>query len=125
MKRQANKYKKVDSSPGTRPTRSTPVRLAPAIQLAVDNWAKRNGTNRSQAIRRLIELGLAGARLPRGRSPAARSKAYELASKHVDKLFDPSIPNEERQQRKRRLLRGPREFREIRDEVRSKSKRQS
>jgi hypothetical protein len=93
------------------------------MELAVDKWAKRNGTNRSQAIRCLIALGLADAQLPRGRSPAARSKAYELASKQVDKLIDPSTPNEERQQRKRRLLRGPREFREIRDEVRSKSGR--
>ena len=124
MKRQANKYKKSgERTAGARATASTPVRLAPAMELAVDKWAKRNGTNRSQAIRRLIALGLAGGQLPRGRSPAARSKAYELASKQVDKLIDPSTPNEERQQRKRRLLRGPREFREIRDEVRSKSRR--
>jgi hypothetical protein len=35
---------------------------------------------------------------------------------------DPSAPAEERQQRKRRLLKGPNEFREMRDEIRSKSK---
>jgi hypothetical protein len=124
MKRQTNKYKNSgERTSGTRGTASAPVRLAPAMALAVDKWAKRNGTNRSQAIRRLIELGLAGTQMPRGRTPAARSKAYDLASKQVDKLIDPSTPNEERQQRKRRLLRGPGEFREIRDEVRSKSKR--
>jgi hypothetical protein len=33
-----------------------------------------------------------------------------------------SASDEERQQRKRRLLKGPREFRDMRDEIRSKSK---
>jgi hypothetical protein len=45
-----------------------------------------------------------------------------LAGKEIDKLIDPSAPAEERQQRKRRLLKGPNEFREMRDEIRSKSK---
>jgi hypothetical protein len=34
----------------------------------------------------------------------------------------PFAPAEERQQRKRRLLKGPKEFRDLRDEIRSKPK---
>jgi hypothetical protein len=44
------------------------------------------------------------------------------AEEQIEKLIDPSAPDEERQQRKRRLLKGPREFREMRDGMRSKLK---
>jgi hypothetical protein len=33
----------------------------------------------------------------------------------VDRLIDPSAPDEERQRRERRFLKGPKEFRDIRD----------
>jgi hypothetical protein len=41
----------------------------------------------------------------------------ELAARQVDKLADSSIPPEERQRRKRRLLKGPGEFRELRADL--------
>jgi hypothetical protein len=44
-----------------------------------------------------------------------------LASTQVDRLLDPSAPDEERQRRKRRLLKGPKEFRDMRDAVISSS----
>jgi hypothetical protein len=50
-------------------------------------------------------------------SPTAASKASDLAAQQIDKLVDPSIPAEERQMRKRRLLKGPKEFRDIRDDL--------
>jgi hypothetical protein len=37
-----------------------------------------------------------------------------MAGQQIDKLADSSATNEERQQRKRRLLKGPKEFRDIR-----------
>ena len=45
----------------------------------------------------------------------AVSKSSELAGKTIDRLKDKSAPNEEQEKRKRRLLKGPTEFRNIRD----------
>jgi hypothetical protein len=56
------------------------------------------------------------------RSPKAASKASDMAGHQIDKLGDPSATPEERHQRKRRLLKGPGEFRDMRADVR-KSKR--
>ena len=48
------------------------------------------------------------------RSPKAVAKALDLAGQQIDQLSDQSATAEERQARKRRLLKGPREFRDIR-----------
>ena len=48
------------------------------------------------------------------RNPEDVSKALGLAGQQIDKLSDQSATAEERQARKRRLLKGPREFRDIR-----------
>jgi hypothetical protein len=44
-------------------------------------------------------------------------RAKELATKAIDKIIDPSAPPEERAQRRRRLIKGPSEFREDRVDV--------
>src|SRR5215510_1766260 len=41
-------------------------------------------------------------------------KARAMASQEIDRLSDPSATEEERQRRKGRLLKGPKEFREVR-----------
>jgi hypothetical protein len=41
-------------------------------------------------------------------------RAQELAAKAIDKIVDPAAPPEERAERKRRLTKGPEEFREAR-----------
>jgi hypothetical protein len=51
------------------------------------------------------------------RGEKSTSKASDMAAQQIDKLMDSSAPAEERQQRKRRLLRGPREFRDIRGDL--------
>jgi thiol-disulfide isomerase/thioredoxin len=43
------------------------------------------------------------------------AKALEMAGQEIDRLSDPSATDEERQRRKRRLLKGPKEFRDVRD----------
>jgi len=67
---------------------------------------------RPQAIRRLLEQGLPG------HSPApAHSgghKAFELAAKAIEGLADQSRPASEHARAKRRLIHGPKEFRDIR-----------
>ena len=41
-------------------------------------------------------------------------KARAMAGREIDRLSDPSATEEERQRRKRRLLKGPKEFRDVR-----------
>jgi hypothetical protein len=56
------------------------------------------------------------------RSQSSREPNRRLSTWQLDRLLDPSAPDEERQSRKRRLLKGPKEFRDMRDGVRSRSK---
>jgi len=78
---------------------------------------------RPEAIRRLVELGLKVKAPARPASkPGRRLRAQELATKAIEKIIDPSAPPEERAQRRRRLTKGPQEFREDRVDL-PKSKR--
>jgi hypothetical protein len=43
------------------------------------------------------------------------AKASEMAGEEIDHLGDPSATDEERQLRKQRLIKGPQEFRDIRN----------
>ena len=44
----------------------------------------------------------------------AESKASKMAGREIDNLGDESTTDKERARRKRRLLKGPKEFRELR-----------
>jgi hypothetical protein len=46
--------------------------------------------------------------------------ASEMASHELDRLGDPSATDDERLLRKRRLMKGPKEFRDIRNDARIK-----
>jgi hypothetical protein len=115
-----NPHKKTRGHPADRRTSGTiPVRLAPETIAAIDTWTAGHELTRSEAIVRLIEIGLAAARRAGMRRKKA-SKALKLASEEIDRLADPSLSDEERQLRKQRLLKGPREFREFRDRLKVK-----
>jgi Arc/MetJ-type ribon-helix-helix transcriptional regulator len=93
------------------------VRLPPQISEAVDAWAAKQADepSRSEAIRRLVELGLKVKTPARSVSkPGRRLRAQELATKTIEKMIDPAAVPEERAQRRRRLTNGPSEFREDR-----------
>ena len=69
----------------------------------------------SEAIRRLVELGLTVKTKAKLVSrPGRRLRAQELATKAIEKIIDPAAPPEERAQRRRQLTKGPSEFRENR-----------
>jgi hypothetical protein len=124
MSRQSTTPPKKRGPPPTGKGEPILVRLQPIPLSKLDTWIARQDDqlSRPEAIRRLVELALAGMQAPHPRSPKARSKALDLASKQIEKLIDPWVPDEERQQRKRRLLKGPKEFLEMRDKIRSRSK---
>jgi len=99
---------------GQRYTETIPARLEPSTVAAVDHWAAANDVSRSEAIRRLVELGLT-VRMKSKQTTAERAtRAKELAATEIEKVSDPSATQEERTQRRRRLTRGPQEFREDR-----------
>jgi hypothetical protein len=84
----------------------------------VDRWRDRldNELSRPAAIMQLAEIGLESAK-PMGRTnPKSAAKASELAAQTLDRLTDQSASTQERSRRKRRLLKGPREFRKMRSD---------
>jgi hypothetical protein len=72
--------------------------------------ATANGTVRSEAIRRLVELGLTVGPKPKQPPVPRAARAKELASKAIDSLTV-EAPDDEKASRKRRLIKGPEEFR--------------
>jgi len=62
-----------------------------------------------------------GTNKPSARKGAVRKrsqrKAAEMADREIDPLGDQAVTNEERARRKRRLIKGPREFRDIRADL--------
>jgi len=94
------------------------IQLPIKLTAAIDKWAEENGIkSRSEAIHRLLEFALAALQPLQQRNLEAASKALELAAREIDKLIDPSTADEERKTRKRRLLRGPKEFQDIRGDM--------
>jgi hypothetical protein len=89
---------------------------------AVLAWAKRHEVSRSEAVRRLVELGLTVKTKAKQPSAARAVRAKELATKTIEKIIDPTAPPEERAQRRRRLTKGPSEFREDRVDLPAKGK---
>jgi hypothetical protein len=104
----------------------------------IDAWAVKTKTTRSEAIRRLVEQALLKApderkaRKPGSRAPTPRAgvgvaakmitasglatskRSSQMAAEAIDRLGDKSAPVEEQARRKRRLIKGPPEFREMR-----------
>ena len=70
--------------------------------------------SRPEAIRRLVELGLTIKPKARPRAPDHKDRARELAGKVIDKMSDVSATDDDKAGRKRRLIKGPEEFRDAR-----------
>jgi hypothetical protein len=90
------------------------VSLSQRLTADVDAWAEAHNTVRSDAIRQLLELGLSASSFrPSHDSPTVREHEAEIeeqATAQIDHLLDPSLPPDERERRKRRLIDGPPEF---------------
>ena len=79
---------------------------------------------RLRNIRRLVEIALRS-ELPSKpiAMPGRLARAQELARDAIDKMVDPAASPEERDQRRRRLTKGPTEFRGARvDRPKAKGK---
>ena len=100
-------------------------RADPAIRASIVRWAEKQPDmpSLSEAIHRLVELGLVKTEAEPVGKPGRRLRAQELAAKAIEKIIDPTAPPEERAQRRRSLTKGPPEFREVRvDQPKAKGK---
>ena len=97
----------------------TSIRLSLDMRKKVDAWAagQTDKPGRSETILRLVALGLEALPPTPKRSKKAAAKASELAGAAIDWLIDKSASPEEQAKRKRRLVKGPSEFREMRDDL--------
>src|SRR4051794_25456913 len=114
-----NKTEKKRGRPATGRDPVTAIRLPEDMRVRVEAWAtkQRDTPSRSEAIRRLVEHGLAAVHAAKPINKKSAAKAAGLAGKMVDHLSDQSAPADVREKRKRRLLKGPSEFREMRTDL--------
>lgn len=85
------------------------IRLPWAVLDRITDWSAKTGVvSRSEAIRRLVQIGLDA---PTSLGPSENAKrAAELAEAVVAGKIDPAIPPTEKAVRKRRILKGPSDF---------------
>jgi hypothetical protein len=118
MKKSINdNRKKSRGRPATGTAPLVGVRMTEEFQAEIKSWAKKQPDHPAlaAAIRRLVELGLTVRTKPKKQAPAARAdRAKELASKAIDSLTAGAPDDDETAGRKRRLIKGPEEFREVR-----------
>jgi len=126
MKKPISAKQKLRGRPATGITPMMGFRADPVTRAAIVRWAENQPDmpSLSEAIRQLVELGLTVKTPARPTSkPGRRLRAQELATKAVEKIIDPAAPPEEQAQRRRRLTKGPAEFREARvDQPKVKTK---
>jgi len=99
---------------GNAPSRT--FRLTDEFMAALDAWATSqiDTPSRSEAIRRLVEMGLTVRSKGRQSNEGQRLRAREMAGHAIDGMTDASAHVDDQASRKRRLLKGPEEFRESR-----------
>ena len=107
-----NVVRKRPGRPATGQDPVTAIRLSNEMRRDLDDWRGRqeDTPSRSEAIRRLVEAGLSAARV-RGKPFKGAGKAKELAAGVLDNLGDDAASEDQREARKKRLLKGPSEFR--------------
>jgi ribosomal protein L28 len=89
---------------------------SPAMQASIVRWAENQPDKPSlpEALRRLVELGLT-VKAPRKQSQGGRAeRAKDLATRVIDSFPVHTTDVEETASRKRRLIKGPEEFRNVR-----------
>ena len=101
------------------------MRLGRSFLETVDEWRRKQKglPSRAEAIRRLVERGLAN-QPARQLNKGAKRKAAKMAGREIDRLGDQTATREERARRKRRLIKGPREFRDIRNKTKAETSSQ-
>jgi hypothetical protein len=107
---------KMRSRPATSRDPMMGFRAAPVLRASIVKWAESqpNMPTLSEATRRLVELGLTVKTKGRQSSEGQKLRAREMAGKAIDDMIDPTVHADDQASRKRRLLKGPEEFRNAR-----------
>jgi hypothetical protein len=119
MKKAISAKQKSRGRPATGITPMMGFRADPVIRAEIVRWAEnqRDMPSLSEAIRRLVEIGLSRSppKKPRVLSTAKQGaeRAVELAADAIGNQM-PDTSNEEKATRRRRLIKGPAEFRNVR-----------
>jgi len=100
------------------------VRIQPSLKAAAESASHADHRSLSSLVEKLLSdyltkkgyLGERRARPSSSHRPSgeAGKKAAEMASREIDRVSDQAAPQEERARRKRRLVAGPKEFRDAR-----------
>jgi hypothetical protein len=116
MKKARTVKQKVMGRPRTGITPLIGFRADPMTRAAIVKWAENQPDmpTLSEAIRRLVELGLSVAKPPAPTSAKTSARAKEMAGQAIDELADPEASTNEKASRKRSLISGPEEFRDKR-----------
>jgi hypothetical protein len=87
----------------------------PVLRTAIVRWAENQPDlpSLSEATRRLVELGLTVKAKGRRPSDGQKLRAREMAGKAIDEMTDATATPNDQATRKKRLLKGPEEFREV------------
>ena len=112
------KLSRTRKSRGRPPTgaESVHLRILPDQFAAIKAWIKQQketDLSRPEAIRRLVGLGLT-VKTKSASSERQRAALADLASKAIESLTVGAAESDEKVSRKRRLIKGPEEFRELR-----------
>jgi hypothetical protein len=92
-------------------------RWHPSELAAIDAWIASSSDQtltRAHAIRRLVALGLRVKKQSGQSSDTQKFRASEMAGQTIDNMTDREASPADQADRKRRLLKGPEEFREAR-----------
>jgi hypothetical protein len=95
------------------------LQIEPELKAAAEKAAAVDNRSLAELIEKLLadyckKRGLTGAPSSSRFRAKGAPKAAEMAGRKIDQLGDPSATDEERSSRKRRLIRGPKEFRDMR-----------
>jgi hypothetical protein len=92
------------------------VRASAQLRGKIVKWAENQSDKPtlSEATRRLVEIGLTVKARPKQGSRVRADKAKAMAANQLDQLADESATADEQASRKRRLLKGPEEFQNVR-----------
>ena len=94
------------------------VRPSSNLLERIDRWiaSQEGAVRRSEAVARLVEIALShvGVSSKADKSSLGAEQAAGMANEMIDSLADQSATHEHRERRKRRLVKGPSEFREMR-----------
>jgi hypothetical protein len=121
MKKATSAKQKIRGRPATGVTPMMGFRASDKLRAEIVRWAEYqpDTPKLSEAVRRLVEMGLASAspqNSPRVLSTAKQSaaRALELAGNAIDKHSDQDASEDERKVRRRKLIQGPSVFRDAR-----------